>query len=162
MLCLGGLCSPVGASDPPRIVPWSKIGDVGLGMVETRVAYEYGDPSAGGNGYAFGFYRVPGGGLSVIFRDGRVQDVSTYSPRYLTPSGVHVGSAIPLGHLIGGHYHWNGFVFNPENQTGGIWMRYWRAGAKKYLAKLYTGPAIGSNIPSRPPGVINDIEVESY
>jgi hypothetical protein len=142
--------------DAPRIVPWTKIGDVGLGMLSQRVTYEYGDSVQQLPGNAGGFYQVPGGELDVSFSHGRVIDVSTSSPRYVTPSGIHVGSKIPLGRAQNGAYHWNGFTYVRQL---GMWMRVWRRGTAKYTAMIYVGASSLRGVPSQPPGVINEIDL---
>jgi hypothetical protein len=119
--------------DPPRIVPWHRIGDVGLGMTETRVEYTYGqaDEHVTPCGYS---YHLHGGILDVDYSpsckrssnpDRRVLAIATDSSYYRTPSGLGVGSRIPLGpcHLKRGvcEYRWNGFVYHPDKQTP-TWM----------------------------------------
>jgi hypothetical protein len=153
----------VAKADAPRIVPWTKIGDVGIGMLEARVAYEYGQPTGpdGGNGMAM--YHVPGGMLNVQFEHGRVSEVDTSSPRYVTPTGIRVGTKIPIGHLENGAYHWNGFTLSTKVGVPGMWVRYWHTGGKRFMARLDTGASIVPGmLPSQPPGVINSIEITTY
>jgi len=120
-------------TDPPRLVPWSKIGDIGLGMLKSRVQYEYGSEGDGFHvlqrypgapavcGKAAceqGFYLLHGSRVIVTFYGNRVGEIGFSTPYYRTSSGFGVGSVIPLGscHKTTANaceYRWKGFVLNP-------------------------------------------------
>lgn len=150
------------AGDPPKIVPWSKIGDVAVGMLRTRVVYEYGASRPGSGGVSFGYYGVPGGRLNVTFRNERVVDISTTSPRYVAPSGVHVGTKIPLGRLTDGHYRWQGFTYASQ-PGGGVWVRFVKQSGRQVTVRLWVGaaPFMGTTY-DRPPGVVAMIELTTF
>jgi hypothetical protein len=97
--------------DPPRIVPWKKIGNVGLGMTRAAVEARYG-PTKG----VSSLYFVDGGRLGVSYDDGRVSSIATDSKRYRTPTGIHVGMKVPLGvcHRVNNtcEYTWRGFTLD--------------------------------------------------
>jgi hypothetical protein len=105
------------AVDPPRIVEWHMIGNIGLGMSRARVEYTYGNgvPST----RDFTLYRTGRGDIEVQYtRDRHVHYILTYSPAYRTKEGFGVGSHIPLGRC---HYKkgqcvhlWHGFEYHPE------------------------------------------------
>jgi hypothetical protein len=136
-------------SDPPRIVPWSKVGDIGIGMLEARVTHEYGNgyPIAAYPYYKHSFhvngYRLHGRRVEVAYYKGRVAGISVYSPYYQTPSGFGVGSRIPLGacHRTkngGCKYTWNGFTYV---KGGGFWFHRQASGQKVliYISVVQTG-----------------------
>src|SRR3954466_670629 len=55
-------------TDPPVLVPWHKIGDIGLGVPKERVLREYGkEPELG--------YQLHGGKVQVAFDRGRVTSI---------------------------------------------------------------------------------------
>src|SRR5439155_18941402 len=58
-------------TDPPLLVPWTRVGDIALGEPRTRLEREYGGP---GHGYHpdLGYYRLHGSRVFVYFRDSRV------------------------------------------------------------------------------------------
>src|SRR5947208_2705338 len=66
----------VARSDPPLLVPWSRIGDIELGESRTRVEREYGGVGHGyhlqvrTNGIVQGYYRLHGNRVFVTFEDG--------------------------------------------------------------------------------------------
>lgn len=121
------------ANDPPVLVPWKKIGDIGLGISKDRVQYEYG---TSGNGFHYqqswdapycasgclqGYYVLHGSRVYITLYGGRVGEISFSTPYYRTPSGLGVGSTIPLGpcHRTasnGCQHRWNGFVY--QGDTG--------------------------------------------
>jgi hypothetical protein len=87
------------ATDPPILVPWSRIGDIALGGYKQEVEAEYGpEPTLG--------YRLHGGRVQVGFFRGRVDSIWFSTPYYRTRGGFGVGSRIPPGH------RWHGFVWN--------------------------------------------------
>jgi hypothetical protein len=116
------------AADPPRLVRWHLIGNIGIGMTDTRVEYTYGYPIDGSsdNGLDFRLYRGRGRIGTAYDRRGRVVWVSTDSPIYRTADGFGVGSAIPLGkcHLIKGKcvYRWNGFTLVYGEGGTHVWV----------------------------------------
>jgi len=86
-------------ADPPVLVPWHKIGDVGLGDPKGRVLREYGkEPELG--------YRLHDGRIQVGFDSGRVTSIWFSTRYYRTKSGFGVGRRIPAGR------RWHGFVWN--------------------------------------------------
>jgi hypothetical protein len=86
------------AADPPRLVLWSRIGDIALGEPRARVEHEY--------GRARDFYRLHGGKVTVTYFRGRVDSIDFTTRYYRTKSGFGIGSRIPRGG------HWHGFVWN--------------------------------------------------
>jgi hypothetical protein len=113
------------SSDPPVLVPWSRIGDIALGESKTRVQREFGGV---GQGYRViqrygntvqGAYRLHGTEVMVTFEGTRVNELDFVTPYYRTESGFGVGSAIPLGgcHKVksgGCEHRWHGFVLHPK------------------------------------------------
>ena len=97
-------------ADPPVLVPWHKIGDIGLGDPKERVLRDYGkEPELG--------YRLHGGTVQVGFDGGRVTSIWFSTRYYRTKSGFGVGSRIPLGpcHRTKAsrcEHRWHGFVWN--------------------------------------------------
>ncbi len=106
------------AIDPPRIVPWHEIGNIGLGMSRQRVEHTYGKAINGSPPRDSTIWRYRGRGVIGVDYDanGNVDGLDTTSPQYATRSGIHVGMRIPLGpcHRVAGtcHHRWNGFTFN--------------------------------------------------
>lgn len=109
------------ATDPPRIVPWTTIGNISVGMTRARVEYTYGRGTTVAGLYES--WPVPGGSLDVVYQHGYVANLSTTSARYQTRAGLHVGSRIPLGpcHRTAGKcsYRWQGFTL----ENGVFWTR---------------------------------------
>src|SRR5438046_1912037 len=108
---VGAACSSGSRrADPPVLVPWHKIGDIGLGNPQKRVVREYGkEPEFG--------YRRHGSRVYVEFAEGRVSAIRFSTPYYRTKSGFGVGSRIPLGpcHRTMSYpclHLWNGFMWN--------------------------------------------------
>jgi len=120
------------AIDPPRIVPWHLIGNVGLAMSRTRVEYAYGQPThepeftdVAGTGL---FTYRGGGDLGVFYEQGHVVWIETHSSYYRTRDHFGVGSRVPLRpcHRTTRNpceHRWNGFVLRPATvyESGGIW-----------------------------------------
>jgi hypothetical protein len=121
------LCASPGharmAQDPPRFVPWKRIGDISLGAEKADVQREYGTT---GHGYHVlqrygntiqGYYRLHHTRVIVTFYGRRVGELEFATPYYRTRAGFGVGSKIPLGpcHRTARkncEHRWNGFVFN--------------------------------------------------
>ena len=115
--------SSVGASDPPLLVPWNKIGDIALDASKTRVESEYGTADGGYHvtqrymGTAEGYYLLHDTRVTVTFYGGRVGELDFTTPYYRTKGGFGVGSRIPLGpcHTTATNaceHRWHGFVYN--------------------------------------------------
>jgi hypothetical protein len=125
-LCLGGFqsASTAGqASDPPLLVPWSRIGNISLGEPKARVERDYGSESHGyhvlvrQNGIIQGYYRLHGSRVFVTFQDGQVNELEFTTRYYRTRGGFGVGSRVPLGpcHRTRANrceHRWRGFVWN--------------------------------------------------
>jgi hypothetical protein len=110
-------------SDPPLLVPWSKIGHISLGERRERVEREYGSKGRGyhvlvtGQALSQGYYRLHGDRVYVEFEDGRVNEISFSTRYYRTKHGFGVGSKIPFGpcHRTATkrcEHRWHGFVWN--------------------------------------------------
>ena len=111
-------------SDPPLLVPWSRVGDITLGEPKARVERQYG---SAGHGYHVlqrygdtvkGYYRLHGNRVIVTFYGDRVGELEFTTPYYRTRDGFGVGSTIPLGpcHRTAANpceHRWHGFVYNP-------------------------------------------------
>jgi hypothetical protein len=110
-------------SDPPLLVPWSRIGNIALGEPRARVEREYGGV---GHGYHVlqrygdtvqGYYRLHGSRVIVTFYGRRVGELDFETPYYRTKDGFGVGGRIPLGpcHRTAVdrcEHRWRGFVYN--------------------------------------------------
>lgn len=110
-------------SDPPLLVPWSRVGDIALGGLRSQVEHEYGSK---GHGYHVdqrygntveGYYRLHGDSVAVTFYGDRVGAIGFGTTYYRTKSGLGVGSTIPLGscHTTATNpceHRWHGFVWN--------------------------------------------------
>jgi hypothetical protein len=115
-------------SDPPVLVPWDRIGDIGLGDPKERVLREYGtQPELG--------YRLHGGVVRVEFARGRVTSIWFSTRYYRTESGFGVGSRIPLGpchHVRASRCErrWHGFVWNEwiRERPCSCWTKVGRSG----------------------------------
>lgn len=85
--------STVTTSDPPVIVPWTKVGDIAIGMTRTAVEYRY-RPMALGveKKFADGYVLITFNSAS-----NRVSYISLTTARYLTPDDIGVGTKIPFG-----------------------------------------------------------------
>jgi hypothetical protein len=135
--------------DPPRIVPWHEIGDIGLGMSRRRVEAAYGTPLPGGAS-TFSVY-AGRGTIDVDYdRSGRVSGLRTLSPEYATRSGTRVGMRILRGrcHRVHGAcvFHWRGFTGHVLD-TGVVPLPFeWRkvaklAGPVRVTVQLEVNPA---------------------
>jgi hypothetical protein len=125
--------------DTTKIVPWSSIGAVRIGMKITSVNRVYGKPARvkdlssslpattrwHGHRVIERRYRVRGGELWVRTVDGWVHAVGTTSVRYVTPQGIRVGLRIQgrcRENSFGDcDYLWRGFVF--RDCTGWVYGR---------------------------------------
>jgi hypothetical protein len=120
---------PRAATDTAKIVPWSSIGAVRIGIQISAVNHVYGKPVRvrdmsrampvrtrwHGHRVIERGYRVRGGELWVRTVDGRVRAVGTTSMRYVTPRGIRVGLRIHsrCRENASGDCdpYWRGFVF---------------------------------------------------
>jgi hypothetical protein len=82
------------AADPPRIVPWHLIGNIGLGMSRARVERMYGRGTVATPLRDAPAWVYRGHGAIRVEYDlsGDVAAVETTSPAYATRSGIHVDS----------------------------------------------------------------------
>jgi hypothetical protein len=102
-------------NDPPKILLWHQVGDVGIGMTRARVEYTYGRPP--GNSPLGPTYNLHGGHIVVGYsRSGNVDQIRVDTPYYRAAGGFGVGYRIPLGpcHRTGNscHYTWQGFAYD--------------------------------------------------
>jgi hypothetical protein len=110
------------ASDPPVLVPWSRVGDLRLGEQRAQVESEYGRSYHVTQGYANvveGYYTLHGSHVGVTFYGKSVGELSFTTRYYRTSDGFGVGSTIPLGpcHATATsrcEHRWRGFVYNPR------------------------------------------------
>ena len=113
------------ATDLPRIVPWSTIGQIRLNMPLKEVERHYGKRHLDALGITA--YNVGGRTVRVRYwkagsRGFRVFSVSTRSSYYRTPAGVGVGTAIPLGSCHRTRFspcqrRWQSFVYVASAQA---------------------------------------------
>jgi hypothetical protein len=119
------------ATDFPRIVPWSTIGQIRLNMPLEEVERHYGERPL--NSLGITNYNVGGRILRVRYwraksNGFRVFSVSTRSAYYRTPVGVGVGTVIPLGRCHRTQFspcqrRWHAFVYVANAQA-------WLAGTR--------------------------------
>jgi hypothetical protein len=135
-------------SDPPVLVPWSRVGDISLGEPFARVAAEY-----GGAGHGFqvvsrngdtvqGSYTLHHGRVILSLIAGRVFIIDFATPYYRTASGFGIGSQIPLNQR-----EWHGFLFHKTfpgdpSRTCGCWMKVGNGATSL--------PATGANVSTQP------------
>jgi hypothetical protein len=109
-------------SDPPLLVPWSRIGDIALGEPKARVEAEYGRARRDRLGNTF--YRLHGSKVFLTYGDhvygdaGRVASLDFTTPYYRTTSGFGFGSRIRLGPCHRSatsrcERRWHGFDYGP-------------------------------------------------
>ena len=112
--------------DTPTIVPWRAIGAVALGTRREGVDHVYGAPikteklkgyfPVGTRYYRKRAervtYRVRGGELVVTYVEGRAKVLTTTSPRYRTPDGIHVHLRIKPHRCAGSEGCWREFAFD--------------------------------------------------
>jgi hypothetical protein len=115
------------ASDPPVLVPWSRVGDIELGGSRLSVEREYGSVGHGfhvvqrygaptGGTAVEGYYDRHGGNVAVTFYSDKVGRIGFGIRYYRTKTGFGVGSTIPLGPChktapTSCEHRWHGFVF---------------------------------------------------
>ena len=108
------------APDPPRIVPWHLIGNIGLGMSRARVERLYGRGTVATPLRDAPAWKYVGRGAIRVEYDlnGDVAAVETASPAYGSRSGIHVGIALPprLCHLVNYRckHAWRGFTYESD------------------------------------------------
>jgi hypothetical protein len=121
------VASGAGGQEGKALVWGKQIGDVKLGMNETDVDYEYGQPvkievpwklPAGKYKNQLAYpqtYVYNGHRLRITFVNRRVRRIETSSTYYRTPTGVGVGTYIPLGpcHTVKGQcvHEWHSFKY---------------------------------------------------
>lgn len=155
LLLTGAGCgSHSAASDPPLLVPWSRIGDIALGAPKANVEREYGSV---GHGYHVlqrygntvqGYYRLHGSRVIVTFYGSRVGELDFTTPYYRTKGGFGVGSTIPLGpyHTTSTNpceHRWHGFIFGPRlrEQPCSCWVKVGQGAASlPVTGKNFTKP----------------------
>jgi hypothetical protein len=112
----------VRASDPPVLVPWTRVGNIWLGESRTRVEATYGRVKHDALGNLF--YPLHGSKVAITYGDGFYRDagdvrsIEITTPYYRTRAGFGVGSTIPLGpcHRVAGNrceHLWHGFIYGP-------------------------------------------------
>ena len=108
------------AVDPPRIVPWHEIRNIGLGMSHVRVTRMYGRAVNGTPPHDTIVRQYEGRGvIGVIFdRNGDVESLQTASPAYATRSGIHTGTRITAD----SRHTWKGFTLH---RNGGFPYSEW-------------------------------------
>jgi hypothetical protein len=108
------------AADPPRIVPWRLVGNIGLGMSRARVERLYGrgavaTPLRDAPAWV---YRGRGAIRVEYDLEGDVAAVETTSPAYASRSGIHVGPRLPprLCGLVKYRckHGWHGFTYESD------------------------------------------------
>jgi hypothetical protein len=130
-------------SDPPLLVPWSRIGDIWLGERRADVERIYGIEGrgfhvvqryGGGRDRAVqGYYRLHGSQVLVTFYGNHVGQIGFETPYYRTKDGFGVGRRIRLGpchrsRSLATHpceHRWRGFVFNAwsHDEPCGCWTK---------------------------------------
>jgi hypothetical protein len=147
--------------DPPRIVPWHEIGNIGLGMSHKRVERMYGRAINGNPPRDTIIWRYQGRGVIGVTFDanGNVDSLETESAEYATRSGIRVGMRIPLGpcHPVTGkcQYRWNGFTFQ---SGGGQQYRQWDR-----TAAFGDGPVrVNAQLWLGSDGRVNEIDLTRY
>jgi hypothetical protein len=142
------------SSDPPLLVPWSRIGDITLGEPKPRVEREYGSLA---HGYHViqrygdtvqGYYRLHNSKVIVTFYGDRVGELDFTTPYYRTKSGFGVGSRIPLGPchktaIRRCEHRWRGFIFGPSlrEKPCSCWVKVGRgAQSLPVTGKNFTKP----------------------
>jgi hypothetical protein len=127
LLVLGAVALPAAAApratDPPRIVPWHLIGNIGLGMSRARVEGRYGSGTVARPPRDALFWTYRGrGALQVAYDiDGHVESVETTSPAYVSRSGIRVGIKLPprlCGFVdFNCKHNWRGFTYQPDYES---------------------------------------------
>jgi hypothetical protein len=112
-------------SDPPVLVPWSRVGAIRLGESRAAVYRDYG----AANFHVLqrwanntqGYFRLHGSRIVVTFYGAHVGEIGFTTTYYRTTDGFGVGSSIPLGvcHRTATRtceHRWHGFVYNEWNK----------------------------------------------
>jgi hypothetical protein len=97
-------------SDPPLLVPWTRVGNISLGEPFKQVAAESGRQARK--------YRLHGGTVSLWGAQGRVNFIDFTTRYYRTKSGFGVGSRFPQSWRRA--FIWNGIV---KLKPCGCWVR---------------------------------------
>jgi hypothetical protein len=119
VVCTSSAAAPRTA-DPPRIVPWHLIGNIGLGMSRARVERLYGRGTVATPLRDAPAWKYVGrGAIRVEYDlDGDVAAVETSSAAYASRSGIHVGLTLPprLCHLVNYRckHAWHGFMYESD------------------------------------------------
>lgn len=136
-------------SDPPRIVPWHLIGNIGIGMSRARVERIYGRGTVESPPTTDALvWRYRGrGGIGVEYDlSGDVAMVESGARAYSTRSGVQVGAAIPRGpcHHVRGtcEYRWRGLTFDDGDPKHAYW---WRVSSLGGVARVYAEVGVGDD-----------------
>jgi hypothetical protein len=132
------------ATDPPRVVPWHLIGNVGLGMSRARVERMYGRGTIATppRDELFWTYRGRGAIRVAYDIDGHVDSVETTSSAYASRSGIRVGIKLPprLCGLVDYtcKHSWRGFTYESDYKS---WKRVSRLGRfERSYVELELGP----------------------
>ncbi|MDX6516915.1 MAG: hypothetical protein QOH73_2581 [Gaiellaceae bacterium] len=132
------------ATDPPRVVPWHLIGNVGLGMSRARVERMYGRGTIATPPRDELFWTYRGrGAIGVAYDiDGHVDSVETTSSAYASRSGIRVGIKLPprLCGLVDYtcKHSWRGFTYESDYKS---WKRVSRLGRfERSYVELELGP----------------------
>jgi hypothetical protein len=134
-----------GALDPPRVVPWHLIGNIGLGMSKARVERLYGQGTVASPPKDALVWQYRGRGVIDVTYDlsGNVASVETTSSDYASRSGIHVGIPLPPRLCDFVNYRckhsWHGFTYEPDYKT---WERVSKLGR---FARSYVEIAIDSH-----------------
>jgi hypothetical protein len=125
--------------DPPRIVRWHQVGDIGIGMSRGRVEAAYGLPRRRANSLS---YSLHGGEVIVQYRRGRVTFIQVSTPYYRAPNGFGVGFRIPLGPChdtvaSSCERRWHGFAYDGCC----MWARWvnWKSWQLQLIANVERG-----------------------
>jgi hypothetical protein len=139
------------ASDAPKLVISSQIGDMRMGESEAQVGYDYGSDCISGcqgikDGCVLGLrdcvgptynYTVAGGYLRVGYNGHHVVLLETNDSRYISSTGLHVGSKIAFG------TRWRQFRWHACSPSDGYWVAgtswsspLWKNGTKRWWTQL--------------------------
>jgi hypothetical protein len=114
IIAAGMLTAACGAtakrSDPPLLVPWTRVGNIRLGEPFKQVAAEYGRQARR--------YRLHGGTVSLWGAQGRVNFIDLTTRYYRTKGGFGVGSRFPQRWRR--DFIWNGIV---KLKPCGCWVK---------------------------------------
>ena len=142
VVCTSSAAAPRTA-DPPRIVPWHLIGNIGLGMSRAHVERQYGRGTMATPLRDAPAWKYAGRGAIRVEYDlnGNVAAVETASPAYASRSGIYVGLTLPprLCHLVDYRckHAWHGFTYESDYNA---WKRVTKAGGYlRYDVELELG-----------------------